>query len=108
MFTEQDRVLITELGLDRLPEEQQAAQLQNFYNALKLRVGIALEDKLTDQQLIEFEKVSATGDQATVNTWLTKAIPDYDRVMTTETETLKQEIKQTASDFRNIINEANN
>jgi len=107
MFTEQDKSFIEKLGLQRLSEEQQAKQLQSFYATLKLRVGMVLEEKLSDEQLIEFEKISESGDQEAITAWLTKAVPDYDQVMATEMEALVQEIKQTAADLRSIIDEAN-
>jgi hypothetical protein len=105
MFSEQDKTLIEELGLQNLSEEQQALQLQKFYQTLQKKVGMALEDKLSDEQLVEFEKVSGSGDNTATADWLRRAIPDYDQVVVSETADLKQSIKQAAKDYRRIIHE---
>ncbi len=105
MFSEQDKTLIKELGLQNLSEDQQTLQLQKFYLALQKKVGMALEDKLSDEQLAEFEKVSDAGNDTVTADWLRQAIPDYDQVVASETADLKRSIKQTAKDYRDIIHE---
>jgi hypothetical protein len=109
MFTEAEKTLIKELGLqDISSEEDQARALQDFYDSLQMKVGMALEDKLSDEQLIEFEKIAAADDDQADIDWLKKAIPDYEQIVAEETAKLKQEINQSSAELRAIMDEADN
>jgi hypothetical protein len=105
MFSEEDEALIKELGFDQVSDEQQAVSLQRFYETVQKRVGMALEDRLTEEQLAEFAKVSDKGDDKATEAWVRQAIPDYDKVIADETEAVKNDIKQTAARFKAIGDE---
>lgn len=105
MFDEQDKALIQELGLDKIGEEQQTAALASYYNALQTKVGMAVEDKLTDEQLAEFEKVSGAGDDEATAKWLKEAVGDYDQIVAAEAADLKKSIVESADNFRNIVSQ---
>ena len=105
MFTDQEKALIEELNLQHLSEQQQSEQLQKFYETLHIRVGMALEDRLSEEQLREFEKISEVGDNEVTNAWLKHSITDYDQVVAEEMSALKRDVKKSAADFRAIIND---
>ncbi len=105
MFLPQDKDLIKELNLQHLPEERQARQLQTFYETLHTKLSMAIEDALSDEQLLEFEKISDVGDDVAAKQWLEHAIPHYDKLLAAETEAFKTEIKKNAAAYRSIINE---
>ena len=105
MFTPEDQQLIEELGLSSLSEEQQKYNLANYYDTLEIRTSMALEEKLSDAQLGEFEKLHDAGNDDAVKTWLHQAIPDYDEVVAAEADSLKQDIKRTATILRQAVNE---
>jgi len=96
---------IEELGLSSLGEEQQKHNLANYYDTLEIRTSIALEEKLSDAQLGEFERLQEAGDDDAVMAWLRQAVPDYDTVVADEAESLKQDIKRTAAILRQAVNE---
>lgn len=105
MFSEEEKALINELGLQSAPEDQQALYLQKFGLTLKKKIGMALESELSEDQLAEFEKISEAGDDAATSAWLRQAIPSYDQVVAEETEDLKKFIKQSSDNFRDVLSE---
>src|SRR5215213_9736605 len=99
MLSDQDKALLQELDLQDMPAEAQAIQLSQYYDTLKLRVGMALEDHMDDAQLEAFAKVSdETNDEKTTD-WLRQHIAGYQQIIDEETAKLKQEIKQTSAEF---------
>lgn len=105
MFTEKDKELIKELGLQDLSEAEQAGYLQQFYNTLQMQVGMILEDTLSGEQLADFEKVSKKGDDKATAEWLKQAVPDFDKHIAEEQAALVQEIRESAASIRKVINE---
>lgn len=108
MISNKDKKLIEELGWQHLTEEQQAGQLDMFYGALQIKIGLALEHELNDRQLAEFEKVNAKGDDTVTTAWLKQAVPNYDKVAIKELSALKHDLKRTSAEFKKVINEAGN
>jgi hypothetical protein len=101
---DEDKALAQELGLDGLSQEVQTQQISNFYKTLHLRISMALEDLLTDEQLEEFGQVNESGDEAT-EAWFKQAVPNYDQIVEEQTEGLKSDIKQNAERIRSAIDE---
>jgi Tfp pilus assembly PilM family ATPase len=105
MFTDEDKALLSELNMQDLPEDQQAQQLKKFYETLHVKVSMALEDFLSDEQFQQFEKVSVQGDGA-IATWFREAVPNYDQFVAEQAEILKSDIKQMAARIKTAIDEA--
>jgi hypothetical protein len=63
---------------------------------LETRTGTALAERMSDQQLIDFEQFVKTNDESGALEWLEDNFPDYRDVVTAEFEKLKLEIKQLA------------
>lgn len=89
-----DDTLLEELGLITLPKEERDALLRQIYETLEMRVGMKLAERMSDQQLDEFEKFIDTNDEAGALKWLEANFPDYKQVVADELEKLKTEIKQ--------------
>lgn len=99
MFDEEDKQLIQEFGLQTFDETAQRGLLQQYYATRDLRISMALEDKLTDEQLDEFEKLHEAGDDAATMQWLRTAVNDYDQVVSDETAALKADLKRSMANL---------
>lgn len=92
---DQDKKLAAEFGIDGFEEALQQDLLAQYYETLDLRLAMALEDRLSDEQLDEFEKLHDAGDDIVTENWLKAAIGDYDKIVADETEAVKADIKRT-------------
>lgn len=97
--------LLEELGLGALPPTEKNTMLKHIYETLEQRVGIKLAEKMTNDQMSEFERLMPyPGDSAEIvaqkesaaKQWLETSFPDYKQVVANELEALKTEIKQVA------------
>lgn len=95
-----DDSLLQELGLINLPKEERDALLRHIYETLEMRVGMRLAERMSDQQLDEFEaflpdeQAGTPGDDAGALKWLETNFPDYKQVVADELDKLKAEIKK--------------
>ena len=105
MFTNEDAQLIEKLGLDSLTEEQQAASLAQFYETIRISTGMALEDKLTDEQLMTFAEVQGANDDAATEAWVRRTIPDYDAIVAAESESVLNDVMQSRADVRRAVSD---
>lgn len=95
MFKLDDNLLI-ELGLGSLPAVEKNKMLNHIYETLEMRVGMKLAQKMTNEQLDEFEAFIDRNDEAGALKWLETNFPDYKQVVASELEALKVEIKTAA------------
>src|SRR5690606_7080984 len=91
-----DDNLLQELGLGTLPPEEKNRMLAHIYETLEMRVGMKLAEKMTNEQLDEFEGFIDRNDEAGALKWLESNFPNYKQVVADELEALKGEIKQAA------------
>lgn len=91
-----DDSLLEELGLISLPKAERDQMLRQIYETLEMRVGMKLAERMSDQQLDEFERFIDTNDEAGALKWLETNFPDYKQVVADELEKLKLEIKRDA------------
>lgn len=91
-----DDNLLRELGLGALPADEKNKMLAHIYETLEMRVGMKLAEKMTNEQLDEFEGFIDRNDEAGALKWLESNFPNYKQVVADELETLKNEIKQAA------------
>lgn len=76
-----DNDLLVRVGLGSLPPDLANMALRTIYDLLEARVGIALADRMTNDQLDEFESFFNAGDDAGAFTWLSNNFPDYKDVV---------------------------
>lgn len=91
-----DDNLLRELGLGTLPADEKNRMLAHIYETLEMRVGMKLAEKMSNEQLDEFEKFIDNNDEAGALKWLETNFPNYKQVVADELEALKAEIKQAA------------
>lgn len=89
-----DDTLLEEIGLISLPKQDRDQLLRQIYETLEMRVGMRLAERMTDQQLDEFERFIDTNDEAGALKWLETNFPDYKQVVADELAKLKEEIKK--------------
>jgi hypothetical protein len=94
-----DDNLLQELGLGALPAGEKDRFLKHIYETLEMRVGTRLAEKMSDQQLDEFEAFIDSKDEAGAFHWLETNFPNYKQVVAEEFEKLKGEIKAVAQDI---------
>lgn len=88
-----DDTLLEEIGLISLPKPDRDQLLRQIYETLEMRVGMRLAERMTDQQLDEFESFIDTNDEAGALKWLETNFPDYKQVVADELAKLKEEVK---------------
>lgn len=100
-----DNALLEELGLGTLPPQEKNMMLRHIYETLEMRVGMKLAERMSNEQLDEFEQLmprpedsneSKTQKEKDALTWLETNFPNYKQVVADELEKLKGEVKQAA------------
>ncbi len=91
-----DDNLLRELGLGGLPSDEKNKMLQHIYETLEMRVGMKLAERMTNEQLDEFEAFIDKNDEGGALKWLESNFPNYKQVVADELEGLKGEIKTAA------------
>jgi len=91
-----DDNLLKELGLGELPPAEKNKMLSHIYETLEMRVGMKLAEKMSNEQLDEFEGFIDKNDEAGALKWLETNFPNYKQVVAEELENLKTEIHQAA------------
>lgn len=87
---------LTKLCVDfsYLAAEDKETLVNKVLAELEIRVGNTLAEKLSDEQVEEFEKVMNNDDDAL--TWLTENYPDYPIVVEDEAKRLGEEITRSS------------
>lgn len=91
-----DDNLLRELGLGSLPAAEKNRMLSHIYETLEMRVGMKLAQRMTNEQLDEFEAFIDRSDEAGALKWLESNFPNYKQVVAEELDALKAEIKVAA------------
>lgn len=100
-----DNNFLQDLGLGELPAQDKNMMLKHIYDTLELRVGKKLAERMTNQQLDEFEQLMPrqedskdiqTQKQNSSLHWLETNFPDYKQVVADELDQLKLEVKRAA------------
>jgi hypothetical protein len=87
-FTE----LVQQLGIDKLPEDEQKAVLAQVFASLQMRVGQRLAEVLTPEQQKQIEQVAnEKGDEAAFDE-LERLYPDYKKLYQEELDTIKNDV----------------
>ena len=88
--------LLAELGLADLPAGEKNQLLAHIYETLEMRVGMQLAERMTNEQLDEFEAFIASGDEGGALRWLEANFPGYKQTVSEVFEGLKAEISMAA------------
>lgn len=87
-----DSDLLDELGLGSLPLDKKNSLLQHWYETIELQVGMTMAERMTAEQLDEFEVFIDSKDEAGALRWLEEAFPDYKDVVAAVFADLKAEV----------------
>ncbi|SRR6266496_1729467 len=87
-----DEDFLVRLGLGSMPAEEKEAFLSYVYEELEIRVGTELSKDLSDEQLLEFEKLVDANQQDAAMKWLEDHCPNYKEVVKQELDKLEAEI----------------
>jgi len=82
-----------DLGISNLPKEAQEEIIVKLGEVALKNTVVAVLEKLPEENMAEFEKLSESHDQEKVRYFLTKYIPDFDQIS-------KNEMKKVAEDFK--------
>ncbi|HSW92217.1 MAG TPA: DUF5663 domain-containing protein [Candidatus Saccharimonadales bacterium] len=95
MTAQIDDAFLNDLGLGNIATEQKEALVGQLIETLQLRVGERLSQDLTDEQIADFERVTANEETAADAglEWLQKNNPNYPAIVNEETEKLKQDLR---------------
>lgn len=91
-----DNDFLQSLGLGGLPVDEKNKLLQMIYERLEMNVGMRLAEKMTDQQLDEFESFIDRNDETGALKWLETNFPNYKDVVAEELEKLRGEVTAAA------------
>lgn len=100
-----DNDFLISLGLGGLPVEEKNKLLQVIYERLEMNVGMRLAEKMTDQQLDEFEAFIDRKDETGALHWLETNFPNYKDVVAEELEKLKAEVGASAPQILAVANQ---
>lgn len=98
-----DDTLLQELGLNSLPKEERDALLRQIYETLEMRVGMRLAERMSDQQLDEFEKF-IDGDVVFTEQYLSSVKPNWQQ--SPEYQTALKNAQEAATRAGRNFNEA--
>lgn len=86
-----DKNLLTSLGVT-LPENEEEEFLQYLYTTLEERVGNAITQLLSDDEFDELMELELKADDATIEAWIQRHVPDYANIVQDEFDILMGEL----------------
>lgn len=98
-----DASLLADVDLSRFSEEDKEKIAQSLYQKLEDRVGDQVSALVNDEQFEQFEALIGTGNEEKLDEWLDSNVPDYDRLVSTQLEQLKTELRADPQAFLTAI-----
>jgi hypothetical protein len=90
-------------GLGELPVDEKNLMLRHVYETLELRVGTALAQSMSDEQMAEFEGYVGRGDESGALQWLESHFPRYQELVQELTERLEIQLREVAPEVLRVI-----
>lgn len=84
--------LTQELGIDKLPEEQQQEMTAQIIAMLQLRVNHRMSQSLSDEQQKHLEELEAAGNEEAVMAEIERLFPDYKEFVERELLDMRDEL----------------
>ena len=84
--------IITQLGIDKMPADQQQRMFNYMFRTLQTRISLRLSQELTSDQLRSLQTASAQGHQA-AQAELTRIYPQYAQMCQAELDQLRQDMQ---------------
>ncbi len=86
-------ILIAELGIGELPEDAQDEIVSKLGEIILKSVTVAIFEKLPKEERVNFERISASGDNERVQEFLAKNIPNMSALMEAEVKRVLQSFR---------------
>ena len=87
---------LKEVGLDQLPQSEQAAMLAYIKEQLVMHVGQALAQRLSAPALAQFTELADKKDSAQILQFLQTNVANYKEIVVAEIRAFKQRVKAEA------------
>lgn len=84
-----DDVFMEEVGLNEMPDGERQAFMDHAEEELEVRVGHAVSQELSAQQLKDFEEIEEGGQAAA---WLKINVPNFREIVQTVVQSFKNEL----------------
>lgn len=84
-----DDVFMKEVGLNEMPDGERQAFMDHAEEELEVRVGHAVSQELSAQQLKDFEEIEEGGQAAA---WLKINVPNFREIVQTVVQSFKNEL----------------
>lgn len=94
---------LTALGYSGLTRSQVNALLQEMYKAGEEIVGLKLAQRMSEEELDDFSRISDEGDDEAAFDWLKANSPDYAEIAESTFEELDEILRQAATRIRNDV-----
>ncbi len=94
-----DNNLLAGLNLDQFSEEQCQKIIEKIYHVLEDRVGNKMVSMVSDEKFAQFELMVDQADENKLDEWLSINVPNYDQMVESILEELKQEVAANPQTF---------
>ncbi len=84
-----DDVFMKEVGLGEMPDDERQAFMDHAEEELEVRVGHAVSQELSEQQLRDFEEIDEGGQAAA---WLKINVPNFREIVSNVVQGFKDEL----------------
>ncbi len=84
-----DDVFMEEVGLNEMPDGERQAFMDHAEEELEVRVGHAVSQELSAEQLRDFEEIEEGGQAAA---WLKINVPNFREIVQTVVQSFKNEL----------------
>lgn len=106
MDQNQTKGLISDLGLDNLPEDEKNDMIVKLAEALQNRLTVRLMASLSEDEKKEFDEVVAKRDDAAVSKYLSEKVPNIDFIAKDEFETFREELLAENAEIKRMVDAA--
>jgi len=99
--TQLQRDIVKELGLEELNEDTQKKILTKMTASVLKRITINILEKLSEQELDEFEKLQQAGNAEAIDNFLRSKVENYEQLVQDTIVQFKKEMKDTIQTLKN-------
>ncbi len=89
--------ILKQLGLSEASLDLKQKALITFNKILLMKLGLFLNDSLTEQQQLNFEQIAASSDATAINQWLNQNISNGEDLFKQALEDTVRDIKENIS-----------
>ena len=95
--------MLKSVGIFGLPSNVVTVGLAALYSGLEARMGIKLAERMSDEQLDEFETFVDAGDEAGALLWLQENFPDYREQVQEDFATIRSSLERVSRPLRVLL-----